>query len=113
MLHHPEQFQLLQENPELINSSRAADEALRWGGNSMHLVRLATVDMEVLGQPIKAGEVVVAFQTSANRDETVFEDPYRFDVTKKRRRIATFGVGVHQSVGMFLMRTVATSVLRG
>ncbi|KAL2783814.1 cytochrome P450 [Aspergillus keveii] len=113
MLHHPEQFQLLREHPEHIDSGRAADEALRWGGNSMHLCRLATADTEVLGQPIKKGEVVVAFQASANRDETVFEDPYRFDVTKKRRRFATFGTGMHQCIGMHMMRATATSVLRG
>lgn len=113
VLHHPNQFQLLRENSELIDSGRAADEALRWGGNSMHLARLATADTQVLGQPVKAGEVVVAFQASANRDEKVHGDPYVFDVTKQRRRVMTFGVGVHQCVGQFLMRAVATLVLRG
>ena len=53
---------------------------LRWASPVMHFRRTATVDTELGGQAIKEGDKVVIFYISANRDETVFDDPFTFDI---------------------------------
>jgi cytochrome P450 len=111
LLHHPEQFALLHDHPEYIEDGRAIEELLRWAGFSMHLARRAAVDTELLGQQIRAGEVVVVFHTSANRDENVFEDPYVLDLGRKRGPILTFGPSPHQCLGEFLTRATVKSLL--
>ncbi|KAJ9625975.1 hypothetical protein H2204_010274 [Knufia peltigerae] len=112
LVHHPDQFAVLREHPEYIENGLAVEEILRWAGHSMHLARMSVKDTEILGQKIKAGEVVVSFNTSANRDETVFEDPYTLDVSRKRRRIFTFSTGPHQCLGQMPTRRTVQALLR-
>jgi cytochrome P450 len=100
---HPDQMRLLQDEPELI--PRAAEEILRWATPVMHFRRTATRDVELRGQRIKAGDKVVTWYISANRDEEVFPDPYRFDVTRTPNDHVTFGPGgPHFCLGAHLAR---------
>ena len=71
----------------------------------LHFRRTATRDVELRGQQIKAGDKVVTWYISANRDEEKFADPYRFDVTRKPNDHVTFGPGgPHFCLGAHLAR---------
>ncbi|MFI9383092.1 cytochrome P450 [Kutzneria sp. NPDC052558] len=89
LLHHPDQLRLLQEDPSLIPG--AVEEILRWASPVYHFRRTATRDVELGGQPIRAGDKVVMWFASGNRDEAVFDDPDRFDVTRSPNPHVTFG----------------------
>ncbi|WP_374159710.1 cytochrome P450 [Mycobacterium sp. G7A2] len=77
LLDHPDQFAELRANPEL--SPSAADEILRWSSPVLIFGRTATRDVTIGGQDLKAGDRVVFWHPSGNRDETVFQDPFHFD----------------------------------
>jgi cytochrome P450 len=82
----------LQEDPSLI--ANAVDEILRWATPVMHFRRTATRDHELRGQMIREGDKVVTWYVSANFDERKFDDPYRFDITRKgAAEHVTFGPG--------------------
>jgi cytochrome P450 len=103
LMQHPEQLELLRERPELIPN--ATEEILRWATPVMHFRRTATRDVELRGQPIARGDKVVTWYISANRDEGVFPDPYRFDVTRTPNDHVTFGPGgPHFCLGAHLAR---------
>ena len=91
LIDHPEQLALLQAEPERIPA--AVEEMLRWASPVYHFRRTATRDVEMYDQTIKAGDKVVAWFASGNRDDRVFDDPYRFDVTRTRVDHVTFGKG--------------------
>jgi len=82
----------------------AVEEGLRWSSPANHFMRYAVADTELSGGRIEAGEAVVAWLGSANRDERAFADPYRFDVTRAPNRHLAFGVGVHYCIGAPLAR---------
>ncbi|MGZ4154732.1 MAG: cytochrome P450 [Actinomycetota bacterium] len=103
LMQHPDQLQLLKDDPSLIPS--ATEEILRWATPVLHFRRTATRDVELRGQRIKAGDKVVTWYISANRDESVFPDPYVFDVTRKPNDHVTFGPGgPHFCLGAHLAR---------
>ena len=84
----------------------AVEEIVRWATPVIHFRRTATADTELGGQPIAAGEKVVLWYNSANRDERVFADPYRFDVTRPLQPAQVgFGAGgPHFCLGANLAR---------
>ena len=99
----PEQLELLRS--DLPGMSEAAtEEILRASGVTMHFRRTAAVDTELGGVPIKQGDKVVMWYTSANFDESVFTDPYRFDITRDPNPHVTFGTGRHVCLGASLAR---------
>src|SRR5262249_59990053 len=99
----PGQMRLLQDELERI--PRAVEEILRWATPVLHFRRTATRDVELRGQPITAGDKVVTWYISANRDEEVFPDPYRFDVARTPNDHVTFGPGgPHFCLGAHLAR---------
>ncbi len=103
LMENPEQLQLLREDPSLIPA--ATEEILRWATPVFHFRRTATRDVELGGQQIKAGDKVVTWYISANRDPAVFPDPYRFDVTRTPNDHVTFGPGgPHFCLGAHLAR---------
>lgn len=103
LIENPDQLRLLQEDPSLI--ANATEEVLRWATPVLHFRRTATRDVELRGQPIKRGDKVVTWYISANRDEEVFPDPYRFDVTRRPCDHVTFGPGgPHFCLGAHLAR---------
>lgn len=85
-------------------SEMATEEILRASGVTMHFRRTASTDTEVRGVPIRAGDKIVLWYTSANFDEEVFSDPYRFDVNRDPNPHVTFGTGRHVCLGAALAR---------
>jgi cytochrome P450 len=103
LMEHPDQLRLLQDDPSLITP--ATEEILRWATPVLHFRRTATRDVELRGERIRAGDKVVTWYISANRDEEVFPDPYRFDVTRRPNDHVTFGPGgPHFCLGAHLAR---------
>ncbi len=103
LMQHPEQLELLREQPELIPN--ATEEILRWATPVFQFRRTATRDAELHGQPIATGDKVVTWYISANRDPAMFPDPYTFDVTRTPNDHVTFGPGgPHFCLGAHLAR---------
>ena len=95
---YPDQLERLRADPKLIPN--AAQEIVRWQSPVTHMRRTALTDTELGGQTILAGEKVVMWYISANRDEKVFPDAERFDVGRSNaRRHLGFGHGIHRCVG--------------
>ncbi len=87
----------------------AVEEIVRWATPVIHFRRTATCDIEIGGQTIRAGDKVVLWYNSANRDERVFDDPYRFDVTRTPNdHVAFGGGGAHFCLGANLARREIT-----
>jgi cytochrome P450 len=102
LLENPEQKQQLLDDPSLIPS--AVEEALRMFPAFAHFRRTATCDAELHGQKIREGEKVVMWYVSSNRDETLYEDPDRFDVTRNPEHQAFGAGGRHFCLGTALAR---------
>jgi cytochrome P450 len=107
LIGHPEQCRLLVDDPSLIPG--AVEEMLRWNSPVVHMARTATTDVEIRGQLIREGEVVVMLYGSANRDEDVFgADSEEFNVTRHPNPHIAFGCGEHSCIGAQLARLEAT-----
>jgi cholest-4-en-3-one 26-monooxygenase len=102
LMEHPEERELLIADPSLIPS--AVEESLRMFPAFAHFRRTASVDTEVAGQPIAAGDKVVMWYVSSNRDESVYEDPDRFDVRRNPEHQAFGAGGRHFCLGAALAR---------
>jgi cytochrome P450 len=102
LMENPEQRRLLLEDPSLIPS--AVEESLRMFPAFAHFRRTATCDTEIGGQPIKEGEKVMMWYASSNRDETRYEDPDHFDVTRNPEHQAFGAGGRHFCLGTALAR---------
>ncbi|WP_374943886.1 cytochrome P450 [Sphingomonas sp.] len=94
----PDARAMLERDPSLIPN--ATQEILRWQTPLAHMRRTATADTELMGQTIREGDKLALWYISANRDETVFDDPdtIRVDRSNARRHLA-FGHGIHRCVG--------------
>jgi cytochrome P450 len=110
MLQNPEQLELLKQHPEL--SKRAAEEVIRWASPVNYMKRHVLSDVEIRGQRIRAGEFLALFYASANRDSDVFEDPFRFDITRHPNRHLGFGTGEHFCLGAHLARASIRALLQ-
>jgi cytochrome P450 len=107
LIEHPEQCRLLVDDPSLIPG--AIEEMLRWNSPVVHMARTATADVEIRGQLIREGDVVVMLYGSANRDEEIFgPDSQEFKVTRHPNPHIAFGCGEHSCVGAQLARLEAT-----
>jgi cytochrome P450 len=102
LMEHPDQRQLLLDDPSLIPG--AVEEALRMFPAFAHFRRTATRDTELHGQEIRAGDKVIMWYVSSNRDETRYEDPDRFDVTRNPEHQAFGAGGRHFCLGTALAR---------
>jgi cytochrome P450 len=103
LMKNPQAVALLREKPELI--PWAVEEFLRFASPIYHFRRTATRDTVLGGRKIKAGEKVVVWFASGNRDAEMFVDPYRFDVTRSPNEHMTFGRGgPHMCLGNSLAR---------
>lgn len=102
LLQNPDQFARLRAEPSLLTT--AIDEMIRWVSPVTHFFRTAVSDCEVRGQPIRAGEALMMCYPSANRDEAVFEDPFRFDIARPASKHLAFGYGPHVCLGQHLAR---------
>lgn len=100
---HPEQRQFLVDNPD--DWRGAVDEFFRYCPPAHGVHRVAKVDCEIGGFPVKTGETVRLVVASAGRDENKFESPETLDVTRKEaREHLDFGFGLHRCVGQWLAR---------
>jgi cytochrome P450 len=90
------------DHPELLRGG--IEEALRWSSPTSHFIRYATHDVQLGKVTIRAGEAVAAWIGSANRDASVFPDPYTFDVRRDASRHLALGVGPHYCLGHALVR---------
>lgn len=108
---HPDQWARLRRDPDLL--PRALDEVLRWWPPVIQFRRTATKDTTLAGQPIAEGDKVVIFYASANRDETVFSDPDRFDIDRdpNPHPHLSFGIGPHFCLGATLAKLEARVML--
>ncbi|PSJ30350.1 cytochrome P450 [Streptosporangium nondiastaticum] len=114
-LEHPDQWQRLADDRSLMPG--AVEEVLRWTSSATHSMRVATRPHEIRGARIEAGDRVVLWLPSGNRDEEVFTDPYRFDVSRSPNRHIALATGEHVCIGGTLaraeMRVLFTELLDG
>jgi cholest-4-en-3-one 26-monooxygenase len=111
LIDNPGEAERLRQDPSLW--ATAVDEMLRWGTSIHNFRRTATRDTEVHGQPIAEGDKLVMYYMSANRDEDVFADPFRFDVGRTPNDHVTFGGGgVHYCLGANLAKTQIKAIMR-
>jgi cytochrome P450 len=102
LIDHPDQWRALQAERSLLPS--AVEEILRWASSTPYNRRTATGEMTMRGQTIRAGDKVTLWWASANRDEEVFADPFRFDVRRTPNPHLAFGHGGHFCLGAALAR---------
>ncbi len=102
VLRNPAARRKLQERPELLPG--AIEEILRWTSPVGHILRVATIDTEIRGRMIRSGDKVLVWTPSANRDEEVFADAERFDITRTPNEHIAFGYGEHFCLGAHLAR---------
>jgi cytochrome P450 len=111
MCDHPEQWALLQEQPEL--AMQAVDETMRHSPIASGTLRIVTEDVEFGGYMFPAGTMVIANTAAANRDPAVYDDPDRFDIARAAApAILTFGGGVHYCLGANLARLELAEALK-
>jgi cholest-4-en-3-one 26-monooxygenase len=104
LMEHPGELDRLAADPALVET--AVEEIIRWGSPVMYFRRTVMRDTEIRGVPVAEGDKVVMWYVSANYDEDVFEDPYRFDVGRRGPRESTSfgGGGPHYCLGAWLAR---------
>jgi cytochrome P450 len=102
LMDNPEQWQYFLDHPE--KSAVSVEELVRFASPVYHFRRTATQDVQMHGQTIKAGDKVVMWFASGNRDDSVFTDPYGLDLTRFPNDHMTFGKGPHTCLGANLAR---------
>ena len=107
LVEHPDQMEAMRINPELLETG--VDEILRWASPVMCFGRTARRDVQLSGEIIRSGDRITMWYPSANRDATVFGDPFRFDLTRHPNpHVAFGGGGVHHCLGAHLARREIT-----
>ena len=105
MLTHPEQLEAVRADRSLV--PKAVEEALRWESPVQFAARRANEDTEIAGTLIPKGSTVTSVLGSANRDDSRWEDPARFDITRPHQGHVAFGEGPHMCLGAHLARLEA------
>ncbi len=111
LLSHTDQLEAVRSDRSLI--PQAIEEALRWEPPLLITSRVATRDTEIADVPIPAGSPIVVMLGSANRDETKYTDPDRFDIFRDPQQHMSFGNGPHLCLGMHLARLETRVALNG
>jgi cytochrome P450 family 142 subfamily A polypeptide 1 len=109
LLHDRSRWEALRADRSLLPT--AIEEMLRWVSPIRNMARQATKDLELHGRQIRQGEKLLLLYPSANRDETVFEDPFRFDIRRTPNEHVAFGFGPHFCLGANLARLELTIIL--
>jgi cytochrome P450 len=105
LLQHPAQLEEVRRDRSLVPG--VVEEVLRWANPLHYFRRTAATDTELAGVPIAEGDKLAMVYTSANRDESVFEDPHRFDPHRDPNPHLSFGIGEHFCLGVHLARLEA------
>jgi cytochrome P450 len=108
---HPDEWRRVQADRSLLPT--AVEEVLRRTSSTAYNRRTATRDVEVGGHTISEGDKVTLWWSSANHDEAVFEDPFRFDVRRDPNRHLAFGHGGHFCLGAALARIEVRLIFEG
>ncbi|WP_424888947.1 cytochrome P450 [Streptomyces sp. XH2] len=112
LLEEPGRYQYLRESPDRI--ALAVEELLRYAQTNVQAnLRVVTEDIDLGGVTLRAGDAVMAVNSSANHDEAAFEDPGRLDLGRVRNPHLAFGHGVHHCVGSHLARVQLQEALAG
>ncbi|MEU0088895.1 cytochrome P450 [Streptomyces sp. NPDC006274] len=109
LMEHPDQWRRLKEREVTVES--AVEEVLRWTSPAMHFGRRALTDVEIGDELIAEGDIVTLWNTSANRDEAVFENPEVFDLGRTPNKHTSFGYGPHFCLGAYLGRVEINAML--
>jgi cytochrome P450 len=108
---HPDQMQALRDDPSLM--ATATDEMIRWASPVLYFGRTVTHEVELGGATIPEGARVVLWYPSGNRDDTVFADPFRFDVRRTPNAHVSFGGGgPHYCLGANLAKKEVGVIVR-
>ena len=110
LIENPDQWERLKKDRSLLKS--AVEEIVRWTTPVIQFARTATEDTEIRGQKITAGESVCLFYPSANRDEEVFDEPFKFDIGRNPNPHIAFGIGEHFCLGANLARLELEAIFR-
>lgn len=111
LLEHPDQMARLRADPTALMPT-TVEELLRWTSPVVHMRRTARVDTSLGGQAIAAGDKVVVFYGSANRDQAVWSDPDRLDLGRQPNpHLAFGGGGAHMCLGAHFARIEAATLL--
>ncbi len=105
---HPDQWDAMAADPALVPG--AVEEVLRWVTPLNNMFRRASTDAVVGGQEIHGGDRLVLLYPSANRDEAVFDDPFRFDIRRSPNPHVAFGFGTHLCIGTHVARATLAAV---
>jgi len=112
LMENPDQFALLRSDLDRYLDG-AVEEILRWATPVLHFRRTAMKDLELRGKQIKKGDKVVIWHISANRDEDVFDEPFKFDIERSPNdHIAFGGGGAHYCLGTNLARMELRLIFR-
>lgn len=98
----PEQFQRLKADRDLLPG--IVEEAIRWTSPVQHFMRTAAEDVEIGGASVKKGDWLMINYVAANHDDSVFENPRKFDASRSPNRHLAFGAGAHQCLGLHMAR---------
>lgn len=102
LLEHPDQRARVVEDPSAIPD--AVEEILRWGSPSRTVLRVVNEDTEFQGKEMSAGDWVILFAASGNRDDSVWSNPDSFDIGRERKEHLALGHGIHKCLGRNLVR---------
>lgn len=102
LLRNPDELAKLRRDPGLVNA--AVEEVVRWASPVNYMRRTAARDAEVGGRKIREGDHLILFYASGNRDEAVFDDPFRFRIDRDPNPHVGFGYGEHFCLGSHLAR---------
>lgn len=102
LLENPAELERLRSDPRLM--ATAVEEMIRWVTPVKAFMRTAAIDTVVRDIPVAAGESVLLSYPSGNRDEDIFDEPFRFDVGRDPNKHVAFGYGVHFCLGAALAR---------
>ena len=109
LIQNPDEFAKVQKDPG--RAPGAVEEMIRWSSPVNYMKRTAARDVELAGQKVSEGDALVMFYGSANRDEAVFEDPYRFNIDRSPNRHVAFGYGEHFCMGTHFARRSMCAVV--
>ncbi|MEL7158344.1 MAG: cytochrome P450, partial [Actinomycetota bacterium] len=107
---HPEQWELLKSDPDR-HLDGAVEEITRWASPVNYMSRTVHHEVELHGQTLQPGEKVAMMYLSANRDAEVFDEPFRFDITRDPNPQIAFGYGAHFCMGAHLARLETRALL--
>jgi cytochrome P450 len=111
LVEHPDQWRALKRGEAGLDN--AVEEMLRWTTPALHSGRTATADTEIAGRTVRAGDIVTVWNSSANRDERVFDAPDALRLDRSPNKHVTFAHGPHFCLGAYLARAEIAAVLSG